>query len=95
MDFIELFDACVLEVKPRLENYTTPTSLKITLSEEDIGLDSLDVTLTLVLISDIYGIPETEDFNIPVESLQAVHDYMQENKKRDFDSVEAAMETVT
>jgi hypothetical protein len=76
MDFIELFDACVLEVKPRLENYTTPTSLKITLS-------------------DIYGIPETEDFNIPVESLQAVHDYMQKNKKRDFDSVEAAMETVT
>ena len=48
-----------------------------------------------MLISDIYGIPETEDFNIPVESLQDVHDYMQKNKKRDFDSVEAAMETVT
>ena len=47
------------------------------------------------MLSDIYGIPETEDFNIPVESLQAVHDYMQKNKKRDFDSVEAAMETVT
>ena len=38
---------------------------------------------------------ESEDFNIPVESLQAVCDYMQKNKKRDFDTVSAAMETVT
>jgi len=95
MDFLKLFDACVRETKPRLEGYIPPTSLEVTLKEEDIGLDSLDVTLTLVLLSDIYGIPETEDFNIPVESLQAVHDYMQKNKKRDFDTVEAAMESVT
>jgi hypothetical protein len=47
-----------------------------------------------VLISDIYGIPETEDFNIPVGSLREVRDYMLENKNKDFDSVEAAMESV-
>lgn len=94
MDFLELFDACVRESKPRLEAYTTPTSLDITLKEEDIGLDSLDVTLTLVLMSDIYGIPETEDFSIPVSNLREVRDYMEENKQRDFDTVEAAMEAV-
>jgi acyl carrier protein len=95
MDFIELFDACVQENKPRLDKYTKPTTLDISLKEEDIGLDSLDVTLTLVLISDIYGIPETEDFNIPVGSLREVRDYMLKNKNKDFDSVEAAMESVT
>jgi hypothetical protein len=94
MDFIELFDACVQETKPRLDKYTKPKSLDVTLKEEDIGLDSLDVTLTLVMLSDIYGLPETEDFNIPVTSLRAVRDYMLENKKQDFDSVEAAMESV-
>jgi acyl carrier protein len=95
MDFIELFDACVLETNPRPEKYTKPTSLEAKLSEEDIGLDSLDVTLTMVLIMDIYGIPESEDFNVPMESLSAMHEYMQANKTKDFDSVEAAMETVT
>jgi len=95
MDFIELFDACVLETNPRPEKYTKPTSLEAKLSEEDIGLDSLDVTLIMVLLMDIYGIPESEDFNVPMESLSTMHEFMQENKKRDFDSVEAAMETVT
>jgi|TARA_R110000744_G_scaffold203393_1_gene322229 hypothetical protein len=95
MDFLELFDACARDVKPRLEKYTTPTSLETTLSEEDIGLDSLDVTLTLVLISDIYGVPESQDFDIPTSSLGAVYDYMLENKTQDFDTVEAAMESVT
>ena len=95
MDFLELFDACVRDVKPRLEKYTTPTSLETTLSEEDIGLDSLDVTLTLVLISDIYGVPESQDFDIPTSSLGAVYDYMLENKTQDFDTIEAAMESVT
>ena len=94
MDFLELFDACVQETKPRLDKYTKPKSLDVTLKEEDIGLDSLDVTLTLVMLSDIYGLPETDDFNIPVTSLRAVRDYMLENKKQDFDSVEAAMESV-
>lgn len=95
MDFIELFDACVRDVKPRLEKYTTPTSLDVTLKEDDIGLDSLDVTLTLVLISDIYGVPESQDFEIPTTNLGAVYEYMLENKTRDFDTVEAAMESVT
>jgi len=81
MDFLELFDACVRETKPRLDKYTKPKSL--------------DVTLTLVLISDIYGIPEADDFNIPVGSLREVREYMLENKNKDFDSVEAAMESVT
>jgi len=53
------------------------------------------VTLIMVLLMDIYGIPESEDFNVPMESLSTMHEFMQENKKRDFDSVEAAMETVT
>ena len=95
MDFIELFDACVLETNPRPEKYTKPTSLETKLSEEDIGLDSLDVALIMVLLMDIYGIPESEDFNVPMESLSAMHEYMQANKTKDFDSVEAAMETVT
>ena len=94
MDFIKLFDACVKETKPRLDKYTTPTSLDTTLKEEDIGLDSLDLTLSLILVMDVYGIPETQDFNIPTESLKAVMDYMHENKTRDFDSVEAAMKEV-
>lgn len=95
MDFIELFDACVRDHKPRLDKYTKPTSLDVTLAEEDIGLDSLDVTLTFVLLFEIYGIPETEDFNVPTESLRHVRDYMWENKSRDFDTVEAAMGIVT
>jgi acyl carrier protein len=94
MDFIKLFDACVREVKPRIDKYTKPASLDSALSEEAIGLDSLDVTLTLVLLSDIYGIPETEDFNIPTANLRAVRDYMHENKKKDFESVEAAIASV-
>ena len=95
MDFIELFDACVIETNPRPDKYTKPTSLETSLSEEDIGLDSLGVTLTMVLLMEVYGIPDTEDFNVPTESLGAMQEYMQANKTREFDSVEAAMESVT
>ena len=95
MDFIELFDACVIETNPRPDKYTKPTSLEAKLSEEDIGLDSLDVTLTMVLIMEVYGVADSEDFNVPTESLGAMQEYMQANKTREFDSVEAAMESVT
>ena len=44
---------------------------------------------------EVYGIPDTEDFNVPTESLGAMQEYMQANKTREFDSVEAAMESVT
>ena len=94
MDFIELFDACVQETKPRLDTYTKPTTLDTTLKEEDIGLDSLDIVLTFVLLFEIYGIPETEDFNVPTESLRHVRDYMWEHKTRDFYTVKEAMEEV-
>ena len=95
MNFLDLFDACVIETNPRPDKYTKPTSLNIGLSEEDIGLDSLDVTLVLVLLFEIYGIPETEDFAVPTTSLGAVCDFMHDNKTKDFDTVSAAMETVT
>tara|TARA_R110000772_G_scaffold129055_3_gene237109 strand:- start:89 stop:376 length:288 start_codon:yes stop_codon:yes gene_type:complete len=95
MDFLELFDACVIETNPRPDKYTKPTSLETTLSEEDIGLDSLDVTLTMVLLMEVYGVPESEDFNVPTTSLRDMYEYMQANKTKDFDSVEEAMESVT
>jgi len=92
MNFIDVFNAVADAVGNKPANAPQITSYDN--EPIDVGLDSLDMIIIVEVIRDIYGLPETDDFNIPVTSLRAVRNYMLENKKQDFDSVEAAMESV-
>jgi hypothetical protein len=90
--FLELWNACVKEAKPRLDGYKKPESLDVKVTEETMGLDSLDKTLTLTLCADAYQIDAEEEHNIPNVTLKEVYDWFQEKKTRDFETVEEALE---
>lgn len=92
--FMEVWDAFVKDVKPRLDGYIKPESMDTKITEEDMGLDSLDKTLVLTLCADMYKIEASEEHNVPNATLKEVYDWFQEKKQRDFDSVEEALETV-
>jgi len=92
--FLQLWDACVREAKPRLDGYKQPDNLDVQVTEEEMGLDSLDKVLTLTLLADIYSIPAEEEHNVPNVSLRDLYAWFQENKTRDFETVEEAMEEV-
>jgi len=92
--FLELWNACVKEAKPRLDGYKKPESLDVKVTEETMGLDSLDKTLTLTLLADIYAIPAEQEHKVPDVTLKELYDWFQENKTRDFDNVEDALEEV-
>ena len=92
--FLELWDACVREAKPRLDAYVQPDNLDVNVTEGEMGLDSLDKVLTITLLVDIYGTPPEEEHKVPDVSLRGLYAWFQENKTRDFNSVEEAMEEV-
>jgi hypothetical protein len=90
--FLELWHEFVKDAKPRLEGYTRPESIDTPITEEAMGLDSLDKTLVLALCADAYQIDAEEEHNIPNVTLKEVYDWFQEKKTRDFETVEEALE---
>ena len=93
MDFLELFDAVVLECKPMADAYVKPESMAAELA--NLGLDSLDYVLIFMTLGDMYGIPEEiADHPPELPTLQDAKDFIDEHKVKSFDSVKEAMEAV-
>jgi acyl carrier protein len=57
MDFLDLLEIVVRETKPDFSKFKKPTNLDSPLSEEDTGLDSLDIALVITVIGEIYQVP--------------------------------------
>lgn len=93
MNFLELFDAIVRKTKVVLDKYVPPESMDTELAS--VGLDSLDYVMIFMELGEIFGIPEEIADNPPeLITVQDIKNFIDEQKSRDFDSVEAALEVV-
>lgn len=93
-DFLELFNAVGVAQKPITKDFIPAETLDVEISEGTMGLDSLDITLTFVILGEAYGIPEDDEMNDlwPVSSIGALQEFIMEHKTQDpedeFDSIE-------
>lgn len=94
MDFLEFFNRCGEQTVVRGDVFKRVTSMDTPVTEDTTGLDSLDTTLTYMLIAEAYDIDEVEANHMPLSSIQDLKDFCDKHKKRDFDTVEEAMEVV-
>lgn len=95
-NFLDLFNAAAYASKDIPREYRPAESYDTPISEDDLNLDSLDVTLTFTLIGEMYGVPtELEDF-WPVESIGALQVFVEQHKTKEpsehYESIEAAVE---
>jgi len=95
-NFIELFNAVAANEKALQDDYKPATSLEAKVNEDELGLDSLDVTLTYATLAEIYGISNELNSKWPVTTLGELEKFLLENKSRtpedEYDSVAALME---
>jgi acyl carrier protein len=82
-DFLELFNAVGAKQKVITDDFIPAESLETPINEDTTGLDSLDVTLTYVILGEAYGIEEELDSEWPVSSVGALRDFIMEKKTQD------------
>ena len=82
-DFLELFNAVGAAQKVVTKDFIPAESLETPIDEDTTGLDSLDVMLTYVVLSDAYGVEEEMDSEWPVSSVGALRDFIMEKKTQD------------
>jgi len=82
-DFLELFNAVGAKQKVITDDFIPAKSLETPINEDTTGLDSLDVTLTYVILGEAYGIEEELDSEWPVSSVGALRDFIMEKKTQD------------
>jgi len=82
-DFLELFNAVGAAQKVITDDFIPAESLETPISEESMGLDSLDITLVFVIFGEAYGIDEELDSEWPVSSIGALQAFLLEKKTKD------------
>ncbi len=82
-DFLELFNAVGAAQKVITDDFIPAESLDTAISEDSMGLDSLDITLVFVILGEAYGIDEELDAEWPVSSISALHTFLSEKKTKD------------
>lgn len=82
-DFLELFNAVGAKQKVITNDFIPAESLETPINEDTMGLDSLDITLTYVILGEAYGIEEELDSEWPVSSIGALRDFIMEKKTQD------------
>ena len=82
-DFLELFNAVGAKQKVITDDFVPAESLETPISEESMGLDSLDITLVCVIFGEAYGIDEELDSDWPMHSVGAFQAFLLKNKTQD------------
>jgi acyl carrier protein len=82
-DFLELFNAVGAAQKVITDDFIPAESLDTAISEDSMGLDSLDITLVFVILGEAYGINEELDAEWPVSSIAALQAFLLEKKTQD------------
>ena len=81
MDKLELFNALITIVTPVNSNKAVATSLDQPLNET--GLDSLDLLMMGVYLSDLYGVPEEIAKQAQPTTVGEMIDYMEQHKTKE------------
>jgi len=95
LDFLDVFNAVAKYSKGIPSQYIPATSLDDKISESTLKLDSLDITLTYAMLSDMYQIDQRLEDQWPTESVRALKEFIDENKVDDptvrFDNIKDLM----
>jgi len=82
MDKLELFNALILVATPVNSNGAVATSLDQPLA--DTGLDSLDLLMMGIYLSDIYGVPEEIAKEMQPVTVNDMFVYLEQHKTKDL-----------
>jgi len=63
-------------------------------SIKDIGLDSLDIVMLCMYLSELYGLSEEKAKDIPIDTIKKAFDYAESRGTQKPESVESAIEAI-
>ena len=86
VDFLAVFNAVASSVKFKPVSFTEE---QVSLSLDDLGLDSLDKLMCTIYVCEIYGIPEEVGKGIVFKNIQEMLAFVAMNKTKDPESIEA------
>jgi len=89
MDFIKLFNEVARVAKPMSPDFDNAKSLEDKLS--DIDVDSLDSLLIGIYLCEIFDVPEELGKDLIPETVGHIHDFIMQHKKKEPESIEAAI----
>jgi hypothetical protein len=92
MNFIDLFNGVARAARPAHHEFVPMVSMEERF--EGSCFDSLDMLMIAMYMSMIYDIDDEIAKELHPESLQELHDLVQQHKKRDPESIEWAMELI-
>ena len=81
MDKLELFNALIALVSPVNSNGAHAAALDESLG--DTGLDSLDLLMMGIYLSDIYGVSEEDAKTMQPTTVQEMFDFMEQHKTKE------------
>jgi hypothetical protein len=89
MDFLELFNAVAVAVRPSYQDYTPVTDLDMPMTQT--GLDSMDSLMMGIFFCDIYGIPEEIGKAMKPTTPRGFQEFLEQHKTKTPASVEEAI----
>lgn len=92
MNFLDLLNMVAREAKPAHRDLTPLDSMDILFKDTDI--DSLDGMMIVMYIAIIYDIPDDVAKDFTPTTPQELLDFVEQYKRRDPESVEAAKEMI-
>ena len=92
MDFLELFNAVAVAVRPAYQEYSPVTDLDIPMTET--GLDSMDSLMMGIFFCEIYGISEELGKTMHPTTPRGFQEFLEAHKTKTPASVEEAIKGV-
>jgi acyl carrier protein len=92
MDHVALFNELIKVIKVVGGEETRATSKDDNFT--DIGLDSLDIVMLHMYVSELYGLDDEATKNIPVNTVEAAFTYAEKHGTRKPKSIEEAVRDV-
>lgn len=92
MDYLKLFNGVIKVATPLNSNKAEATSLDQLLA--DTGLDSLDLLMVAVYLSEIFGVNEEQAKQVQAKTVGEMISYMHFYRTKEPASVEEAIESI-
>lgn len=92
MDFLTLFNEVAKVASPLYADKRQVSSVTEPLAQSE--LDSLDIVMVCVYLSDLYGIPEATAKNMPVGTVAEIHNFILKHKSTEPESIEEAIRRI-
>jgi acyl carrier protein len=92
MNFLELLNGVARVAKPIHQNLKPLESMDERF--ENTEIDSLDGLLIVMYMSELYGIADEVSKDFTPQTPQELHDFIQQHKTTEPESIEAALEQI-